>query len=246
MFANPFSFHGRIRRLEYGLTTLFLFGITLLEFIFVEELAEWSIVIYILDIFLLWLNLAQGSKRCHDLGNSGYFQFIPFYIFLLLFQDGEIRTNRFGRNPKDPRQSAIGEAPQLPKFPCGSTLVSLSTPVLLNLAAAALIVEFIPLGQYELLGVLFLSVIPFYFLALCWNHKGPTLSLVQPHMLKERVLYSVLYYVGIRLYTLYFKGYWNETDFLHLELIAIALLMGITYVPYLFYKLLFRKPALSL
>ena len=49
---------------------------------------------------LLWFLYAQGAKRCHDLGNSGWWQIIPFYIFWLLFQDGQTGVNKYGNNPK--------------------------------------------------------------------------------------------------------------------------------------------------
>jgi uncharacterized membrane protein YhaH (DUF805 family) len=48
----------------------------------------------------LWFTWAQGAKRCHDLGNSGWFQLIPFYSLWMLFKDGEYGENNYGVNPK--------------------------------------------------------------------------------------------------------------------------------------------------
>lgn len=42
----------------------------------------------------------QGAKRCYDLGNSGWFQFIPLYFIVMVFVDGQHETNRYGANPK--------------------------------------------------------------------------------------------------------------------------------------------------
>ncbi len=52
---------------------------------------------------LLWFLIAQGAKRCHDRGNSGWYQFIPFYVFWLIFADGESGKNEYGLNPKNMR-----------------------------------------------------------------------------------------------------------------------------------------------
>lgn len=56
------------------------------------------ILIFLLPLF--WFILAQGAKRCHDLGNSGWYQLIPLYGFWLLFAKGELDTNQYGQNPK--------------------------------------------------------------------------------------------------------------------------------------------------
>jgi uncharacterized membrane protein YhaH (DUF805 family) len=44
--------------------------------------------------------LAQGAKRCHDRGNSGWYLLIPFYVFWMLFADSDIGANEYGLNPK--------------------------------------------------------------------------------------------------------------------------------------------------
>lgn len=49
---------------------------------------------------LIWFFLAQGAKRCHDRGNSGWYQLIPFYGFWMLFADGDAGVNNYGVNPK--------------------------------------------------------------------------------------------------------------------------------------------------
>jgi hypothetical protein len=97
MFSRPFSFEGRIRRTEYGIT--FLFYVVVLIML---KLKEDNPGIYVLlYIPLLWLLWAQGAKRCHDLGLSGWYQIIPFYFLWLIFEDGKPGTNEYGDNPKD-------------------------------------------------------------------------------------------------------------------------------------------------
>jgi len=99
MFSNPFSFEGRIRRTEYGIS----FIIFVFVAVFVNALVqsgEFPIVglAYIPMYWFLW---AQGAKRCHDLGNNGWWQIIPFYALWMIFQNGQPGTNEYGRNPKD-------------------------------------------------------------------------------------------------------------------------------------------------
>ena len=100
MFKAPFSFEGRSRRTEYGIS-LIIYTIIYLFLMGIIEASKGD-AIFIL-IFLLpsfWFIFAQGAKRCHDLGNSGWYQLIPLYGFWLLFAEGELRNNQYGQNPK--------------------------------------------------------------------------------------------------------------------------------------------------
>jgi len=110
MFKNPFSFDGRIRRTEYGLSHLMaIFGLFIIAFIFGliggslnaddDSITASLILVYIPYFWFVW---AQGAKRCHDLGNSGWWQLIPFYGLWLLFQDGQPGSNQYGENPIAP------------------------------------------------------------------------------------------------------------------------------------------------
>lgn len=104
MFKNIFSFDGRIRRLEYGLTYLAYIIITnSLELLIDSNFSpDTAIIIYLIILIpILWIMLAQGAKRCHDRGNSGWYQIIPFYVFWMIFADGEPGPNEYGDNPKD-------------------------------------------------------------------------------------------------------------------------------------------------
>jgi len=104
MFKRPFSFKGRIRRLEYGFSYL----IYLLWYVVTEAMMQGSepsagacIFTLATIIPMIWFLWAQGAKRCHDRGNSGWYQIIPFYFFWMLFADGEKGTNNYGENPKE-------------------------------------------------------------------------------------------------------------------------------------------------
>jgi uncharacterized membrane protein YhaH (DUF805 family) len=97
MFSNPFSFDGRIRRTEYGIS----FIIFVFVAVFVNALVktgEYPIV-GIAYIPMYWFLWAQGAKRCHDLGNNGWWQIIPLYVFWLIFAGADSGINQYGRNP---------------------------------------------------------------------------------------------------------------------------------------------------
>ncbi|MEJ2884357.1 DUF805 domain-containing protein [Pedobacter sp. GR22-6] len=105
MFKNPFSFEGRIRRLEYGLSYLIYVSLCGFISIMVTMLGApasgtATIISLVLYIPAFWFMLAQGAKRCHDRGNSGIWQIIPFYQLWMFFADGEIGGNEYGLNPK--------------------------------------------------------------------------------------------------------------------------------------------------
>jgi len=109
MFKRPFSFDGRIRRLEYGLSLIifyaymFIIVFALQLFLSPTDPANATLEPLVMLLAMVpgyWFLIAQNAKRCHDLGNSGWFQLIPLYGLWLLFANGENGENRFGRNPK--------------------------------------------------------------------------------------------------------------------------------------------------
>ena len=102
MFKNPFSFDGRIRRTEYGIS--FIIYIAYYIFSLVVTGSTGGVIFLVLLIPVIWFLWAQGAKRCHDVGRSGWWQIIPFYFFVLLFQDGDRARNEYGSNPKYPDQ----------------------------------------------------------------------------------------------------------------------------------------------
>ena len=87
MFSKPFSFNGRIRRTEYGLSIIISATINL-------------ITLGIGILLTLPYMLAQGAKRCHDLGKSGWYQLIPFFGIWMLFVEGSVDENKYGPSPK--------------------------------------------------------------------------------------------------------------------------------------------------
>lgn len=102
MFKAPFSFKGRIRRTEYVLSyILYLAVLYFTDYVTAEFGDIGEIVNIILIIPMLWFYFAQGAKRCHDRGNSGFYQIIPFYVFWMVFAKSDYGKNKYGLNPNN-------------------------------------------------------------------------------------------------------------------------------------------------
>ena len=107
---SVFSFKGRIRRSGYcgTLITLGVFNMIMglfLTLFTMPGVEVWlgvvGIILYVLWLIVyFWVLFAQGAKRCHDMGNSGWYQIIPFYFFWMCFADGQKEENEYGPSPK--------------------------------------------------------------------------------------------------------------------------------------------------
>ena len=77
MFAHPFSYKGRIRRKEFCLSLLITFVVGMLLQILVQAFPSLYMLIFALVLVIpaIWFITAQGAKRCHDYGDSGWKQF---------------------------------------------------------------------------------------------------------------------------------------------------------------------------
>ena len=113
MLRNLFSFSGRIRRAEYAVSCVAY----LLCYYFIWGMDEGrggGAVAIMLVVPMLWFALAQGTKRCHDIDKSGWWQLIPFYIFWLVFKKGNIGMNQYGQDPKLAPYEEVDEAYEKP------------------------------------------------------------------------------------------------------------------------------------
>ena len=100
MFFKVFSFKGRIRRTEYGLSyIIFIIVFGLLLSWFEEANIEGEGIILIIPLF--WFIITANVKRCHDMNLSGWMSIIPiFNPLVLIFGSGQSGDNDYGPNPK--------------------------------------------------------------------------------------------------------------------------------------------------
>ena len=104
MFKRPFSFNGRIRRTEYCLSFLIYmiwYGVINAMMATPDPSVGASLFVLISFIPMIWFIWAQNAKRCHDRGNPGWYQLIPFYVFVLMFGGSDEGSNEYGNNPKE-------------------------------------------------------------------------------------------------------------------------------------------------
>lgn len=242
MFKSPFSFEGRIRRLEYGLSYLvYTFLYITMAFVW-QAFSKFGIFFYLFYVAIIWFRLAQGAKRCHDLGNNAYFQFIPLYNLWLVFQEGDSGANKYGPCTKEvveAEQTAFYPLPPQTNFK--DLVLRLSSVVLLNVLGAALLLEYVPASHSMLFLYLLFTIIPGYFLALCFRNQRFQDHASPEFHEEQRVVYACLTYVCIRLYSLYFWEAEILAQFVFYELLVIAFIIGATYFPYLIYKKMFEE-----
>lgn len=95
----PFSSKGRIGRLHYILvvsTAWFIFfsALYLVVVYAGKEMGKfWGTLLGLVST----ISFTQATRRCHDLGYPGWYQFIPFYGFVILLKEGQKKDNKYGK-----------------------------------------------------------------------------------------------------------------------------------------------------
>ena len=103
-----FSFSGRLRRKHYWLTSIVV-SICLVSLAFL--IIEINDTLFIASLFiamipLIWINIAMGMKRLHDINMSGWFlllNFLPYLggliLFILFLLPSTQGDNKYGPQP---------------------------------------------------------------------------------------------------------------------------------------------------
>lgn len=83
MFKRLFDFNGRIRRTEYVISSI-LYLIIWFFCLLATETRGLELIGMFLSLVFNYIYLAQGAKRCHDIGVSGWWQILPFFSIVML------------------------------------------------------------------------------------------------------------------------------------------------------------------
>lgn len=245
MFKNPFSFRGRIRRTEFGVSYVIVL-VSIYSMVFIVDWLEITglhLSIHLAAIY--WFSFSQGAKRCHDMGKSGFYQLIPFYIFVMIFSKGENRRNKYGQDPilvdlqeKEAVSSVRTQRIVLPEgkqmYAMGSELLS---GVLLTVLAAALLSYFYGRTGWPYFIAQSILIMGGYYLVLLFGFRAGALPQLTIFFLVHRAIFSLGCYVFLWSYETYSYNTANF-DFLVISGSFSHLLAFFTlsYLPYLIFK----------
>lgn len=245
MFKNIFSFSGRIRRTEYALSYLLVFVLMLGWSLIINYFEVFGLYVILQLIAIYWFLFSQGSKRCHDMGKSGFYQLIPFYFFAMVFSEGENRRNKYGQDPKlvvgQEKELSISEMNKAFEMPEGKQIENIASElisgILLIVLSIALLTYFVhPEGWLYFIAECLL-IISGYYLMLLLGFKRE-----MPKSSKFLIVHRAIFSIGLYLILLTYKTYsYNLTDFNFVSIVeAVSYILSIyilTYVPsYIFNK----------
>jgi len=244
MFKNIFFFSGRIRRLEYGLSNLFMvvFGIAGSYLADINAFLDSLFILLFLTIYSILF--AQGAKRCHDLGNSGFYQFIPFYKLLLFFQEGEPKPNKFGINPKSDEYYKRVKVKTIWKIPNSKPMTLLLfeviNPVLIIVLLSASFNAIFP--EEETISILFAMALPIpgFFITLLSGYGFSSINKNKSYLKIQQISFVVLYYIIFRSYNIFFRRAEIDIETFPLEILIILIFFGLTFISIWVHSIIFK------
>jgi hypothetical protein len=87
----------RLERKQYIISILLVIFIDILLDLVLKDGFFKNFIGYLLLFYLIKVTIA----RSHDIGKSGWWILIPFYSLYLIFKDGDVGSNKYGRDPKN-------------------------------------------------------------------------------------------------------------------------------------------------
>lgn len=125
---RPFSFKGRIGRLQLILSYVMGFVAWFASFLLFDiehSDGNGGVILLFLacTVAFFWFLYAQCAKRCHDLGKSGAWMFVPFWNILLFFAAGEKKENQYGQGTEVKSDNAIFLFPFFLILPIGGVII---------------------------------------------------------------------------------------------------------------------------
>jgi|688.fasta_scaffold869316_2 uncharacterized membrane protein YhaH (DUF805 family) len=106
---NYANFNGRARRKEYWFFILFYYVLYFLFFGLAYTVSFFAIFNIIMALGLLIPSIAVTIRRMHDSGKSGWFMLVPFYNLYLVLKSGDVGSNQYGEDPKNPDTAKLDE-----------------------------------------------------------------------------------------------------------------------------------------
>ncbi|MBL7904190.1 MAG: DUF805 domain-containing protein [Bacteroidales bacterium] len=120
MFKRPFSFKGRIKRLEYFLSFLISWSLLFLFLLVMMKIPVNKEIMFVFILPLVYFMIAQRAKRLHDLGLSAWMLLlIPVPVInvglelYMLFAAGSEKINEYDIRPVSKKDIIQSENPKL-------------------------------------------------------------------------------------------------------------------------------------
>ena len=245
MFKNPFSFRGRIRRTEFAVSYLIVVLYMFCLGILIDQLEIEGFPVLVPLMAIYWFMFSQGAKRCHDLGNSGFFQIIPFYVFAMVFSEGQNRRNKYGQDPKlvelQEKEFVLSTKSKGIVFPEGKQMETIGSEllsgVLLTTLSVVLLSYFFEDNGWLYLITESILIMSGYYLVLFFGFKLGALPKLTRYFLLHRAVFSASCYLCIWGYQVYSN---NNIDInfatIGININYIVSIFILTYIPYLIFK----------
>lgn len=87
---------GRARRWEYIPVSVTIFFLSAFCLGMMAQFRVFLAVYVLLGIVMI----VENARRLHDVGYSGWWQLIPFYMVLVAFYRGQVGANKYGPDPR--------------------------------------------------------------------------------------------------------------------------------------------------